>query len=309
MARLTVLMATFNGERFLKDQLDSFLCQTYSDWDLWVSDDGSCDFTISMLKEFSEKHNKHKVKIIDGPRKGFVMNFLSMACLCQNESEFFAFSDQDDIWQKDKLERAVAWIETVPSSVPALYCTRTEIVDQDAKSSTPAKYSPLMKLPPSFGNALVQSIAGGNTMVFNRAAKNLINKFGGAVPVPSHDWWMYLLVAGVGGTVHYDPLVSVKYRQHGRNVVGANRSLRALMNRLARFLGEQFKNYNELNMLYLQKNARFLTNENQEKLHDFAKARVVRGLRAIKYLEDAGICRNGVMFNFALKIGAVIGKI
>lgn len=303
------MMATFNGERFLKDQLDSFLCQTYFDWELWVSDDGSSDSTVPMLREFSKKHNKHMIKIINGPRKGFAMNFLSMACSCQNESDFYAFADQDDIWCKDKLKRAVAWLETIPGSVPALYCTRTEIVDQDAKSSMPAKYSPLMKLQPSFGNALVQSIAGGNTMVFNRAAKNLINRFGGTVPVPSHDWWMYLLVAGVGGAVHYDPVSSIKYRQHGRNVVGANRSLGALMNRLARFWGEQFKNYNELNLLYLQKNARFLTNENQDKLHDFEKARAVRGLRAIKYLEDAGICRNGLMFNIALKIGAAIGKI
>lgn len=309
MARLTILMATFNGERFLKDQLDSFLCQTYSDWELWVSDDGSRDSTVSMLKEFSMKHNKHKIKIIDGPGKGFVQNFLSMSCSCQNESEFFAFADQDDIWQKGKLEKAVAWLETVPSDVPALYCTRTEIVDKDAKSSTPARYTPLMRLPPSFGNALVQSIAGGNTMVFNRAAKNLINKFGGAVPVPWHDWWMYLLVAGVGGNVRYDPFPSLKYRQHEQNVVGANRSLGALMKRFARFWGEQFKKYNELNLLYLQKHAGFLTIENQKKLHYFAKARAVRGLRAINYLEDAGICRNGVIFNIALKIGAAIGKI
>ena len=283
MARLTVLMATFNGERFLKDQLDSFLCQTYSDWDLWVSDDGSCDFTISMLKEFSEKHNKHKVKIIDGPRKGFVMNFLSMACLCQNESEFFAFSDQDDIWQKDKLERAVAWLETVPSGVPALYCTRTEIVDKDAKSSTPPKCSPLMKLPPSFGNALVQSIAGGNTMVFNRAAKRLIDDFGGPVRVPSHDWWMYLLVTGVGGEVYYDEFLSLKYRQHGGNIVGANRSLKAVVNRLASFLNNKFREFNEDNIFFLRKKIGLLTKENQYKLNCFAKARNMRGWKAVSY--------------------------
>lgn len=309
MARLTILMATYNGERFLEEQLNSLESQTFSDWDLWVSDDGSTDSTVSMLKKFAETHGGHEVEIVNGPRKGFVMNFLSLACTCRNNSEYFAFSDQDDVWQSEKLKRAVEWLETVPDSIPALYCTRTEIVDKDARSSLQGKYSPLMKIAPSFGNALVQSIAGGNTMVFNRSAKALIDEFGGPVPVPSHDWWMYLLVAGVGGQVYYDPTPTLKYRQHGQNLVGSNRSLMALGNRLAKFLKKQYKKFNETNLFYLNKNADRLTKENQDKLCNFIKARSMRGLPALRYLRDSGACRNGVVFNFALKIGAMFGKI
>lgn len=303
-------MATYNGERYLSDQLHSFLRQSYVNWDLWVSDDNSSDHTKDILHSFSEEHgNSHAVKVISGPHQGFVCNFLNLAVSCCNESDFYAFSDQDDIWEDDKLERAVKWLETVPPTVPALYCSRTEIVDEDAHSTSPATYSPLITIRPSFENALVQSIAGGNTMVFNRAAKKLIDDFGGAVAVPSHDWWLYLLVTGVNGEVYYDPRSSLMYRQHERNVVGSNRSFGALFSRLNKFLGGHFKEYNNKNVYYLSSKISLLSEENQQKLQFFALARNNPGFRGLKAFKNSGAKRNGVLFNLALWLGVVIGKI
>lgn len=310
MARTTILMATYNGERYLSDQLNSFLRQTSEDWDLWVSDDGSSDNTKNVLYDFSTKHDReHAVTVIDGPRRGFVCNFLSLASVCHNESEFFAFSDQDDIWENDKLERAIKWLETIPSTIPALYCSRTEIVDENARPTTPATYSPLMTVNPSFENALVQSIAGGNTMVFNAAAKKLIDDFGGAVPVPSHDWWLYLLVTGVNGKIYYDPCSSLMYRQHEKNVVGSNRTLGALLSRLNKFLDGRFKEYNDKNVYYLNNKISLISKENQQKFHSFVLARKNPGFRGLKPFKNSGAKRNGVLFNLALWLGVIIGRI
>ena len=310
MARLTILMATYNGERYLCDQLRSFARQTYTDWDLWVSDDGSIDHTIDIIHDFaSSQKNEHFVAVIDGPHLGFVSNFLNLASSCQDGSEFYAFSDQDDIWENDKLERAVRWLETIPAEVPALYCSRTEIVDEDARPTSPPTLSPLMTITPSFENALVQSIAGGNTMVFNRSAKKLIDDFGGQVPVPSHDWWLYLIITGVNGKVYYDPNPSLMYRQHGKNVVGSNRSIGAVLTRLVKFLDGRFKEYNGKNVYYLGLKSSFLSDDNLRKLHAFIQARDNPGIRGLKSFKDSGAKRNGILFNLALWLGVVIGRI
>lgn len=309
MARLTILMATYNGERFLKDQLDSFLCQTYADWDLWVSDDGSSDETKAIVKDFADVHRNHNVTIVDGPRRGFASNFLSLACRCTNQSSYFAFADQDDIWRSEKLERALNCLKSVPENVPALYCSRTEIVDSTAKPMTPAMYSKLINSPPTFGNALVQCIAGGNTMVFNREAKKLIENFGGAISVPSHDWWLYLLVSGTGGVVYYDSTPMLMYRQHCENLVGSNCSLLGKFKRLIKFFDGKYKKDNERNVYYLTKKEQLLSMENRKKLIYFTKARKTKGLNGLIYLKKSCAVRSDWASNLALRVGIVIGII
>ena len=305
---ISVCMASYNGEKYIREQIDSILKQLSVEDELVISDDGSTDETLEILRAFSEESG-HSVVVSNGPRSGFVANFLSLTCNCNSGSKFFAFSDQDDIWNNDKLENAVQFLESVPDNVPALYCSRTEIVDQFALSTNPATYSPLMKLSPSFSNALVQSIAGGNTMVVNRAAKKLLEDFGGVIEVPSHDWWMYLIITGVGGKVFYDSRPSLLYRQHGKNVVGSNRSLIGLFSRFFKFLDGQFQAFNDKNVYYLCKNIAKLTPENQGRLLLFKKAKEVKGFAGLISLLKSGAKRNGFLFDLALKIGAVIGRI
>ena len=145
---------------------------------------------------------------------GFSSNFLTGLSDITDDFDYFAFSDQDDVWHRDKLDRAIKALGTVSVNTPALYCARTEI--SDAKCKQTLGFSPLFTKPPSFANALVQSISGGNTMVFNRAAKNLIVEASLNTPVVSHDWWCYQIITGAGGYVIYDPEPRLKYRQHGK---------------------------------------------------------------------------------------------
>ncbi len=219
---VAILLCTYNGQRYLSDQLDSVAAQTYPNWVVRVSDDGSQDDTLSILTEYRSKWPNGRLSIAQGPAKGFVANFLSLTCNADIQADYYAFCDQDDVWEADKLQRAVDWLQGVPEGVPALYCSRTQLVDADNNS---IGFSPLFSKPPSFANALTQNVASGNTMVFNHAACALLREGGKDVEVVAHDWWLYLLVSGVGGKVFYDTYPSLALPSARRQSGGDENSL------------------------------------------------------------------------------------
>lgn len=309
MRELIVFLSTYNGEKYISQQLTSFLDQSYQNWDLIVSDDGSKDATLKICNEFKEKvKGQHEVKIVQGPRKGFVQNFLSMAVNSAYSGQFYAFSDQDDIWYADKLQTAVNFLKAIPKHVPALFCTRTELIQDNGKVFAPPKYSTLMSQRPCFENALVQSIAGGNTMVFNNAAKEILMRFGGVVDVASHDWWLYILVTGSGGVVKYDSTPSLGYRQHQRNLIGANRGVTAIFSRGCRFLRGDFKEFNDKFVSELSKNVEKLTFSAQETFYNYRDARKALLPKRLWLFKKSGVRRNGIQ-NVFLKIGMILNKV
>ena len=190
--KIAIFMSTYNGQAYLSGQLDSIGTQTYKNWELWVSDDGSIDNTLQILKDYQNRMGDNRFFIYAGPRKGFSANFLSLVCKKNSDADYYAYSDQDDIWAPDKLQQAINWLNTISKEIPALYCARTKLVNKHGKA---IGSSPLFKKNPGFLNALVQNVAGGNTMVFNRAALNLLRTAGDKINVVAYDWWTYLLVA------------------------------------------------------------------------------------------------------------------
>ena len=165
--KIVILLATRNGAAFVQEQLDSYRTQTYGNWELLVSDDGSTDDTIKIIEEFA-KQVPQRVMVRRGPQMGFWQNFVSLVRSDEIDGDLFAYSDQDDVWFPEKLARAVSWFEARPTDQPGLYFTRTELIEA---GGAPIGFSPLFVRAPSFQNALVQNIGGGNTMVFNRAAR------------------------------------------------------------------------------------------------------------------------------------------
>ena len=301
-------MATYNGEHHLKEQLETIKSQSYRNWDLLVSDDGSTDATLDLLDQFKDDCEvQHSVKIIQGPKQGFVANFLSLVANSSSDAKYFAFSDQDDLWYDDKLQRAVDLIEKEPENIPVLYCSRTEVIFENSEFKS--FLSPLMQQSPSFNNALVQSIAGGNTMVFNRAARDTLLKFGVDAEVASHDWWIYQVVTGVGGKVIYDGRPSLKYRQHAENLVGANRGVSALFDRAAMFLNGRFKIYNDKNIQALLANRRYLTQECQQSLDSFSVMKYGNVWQRLNAFFSSKIRRQGNVFNIALCFGILFKKV
>ena len=125
---VAILLGTWNGGPYLLPQLQSFAAQTHANWRLYVSDDGSSDETLAVIARFAATVPQ-PVEVIAGPRRGFAANFLGLARNPAIQGDYFALSDQDDIWHPDKLERAVAWMATAPDDEPALYFSRTALIE------------------------------------------------------------------------------------------------------------------------------------------------------------------------------------
>ena len=249
-------MATYNGGRFLTPQLESIREQTIAEIDVLASDDGSTDDTSSILESFAANWPKGRFDIVRGPGQGFADNFRSLLARTDIDADYFAFSDQDDIWRPDKLEAAIAWLASRPPDCPALYCSRTELIDEGGRH---IGFSPAFLRPPGLRNALVQSIAGGNTMVFNRAAYALLSEAARRTAFLTHDWWSYLLVTAADGEVHYALKPRVLYRQHGNNLVGSNSSWVARVSRLDLLLRGRFAGWTDMNLAGLETCRELLT--------------------------------------------------
>lgn len=306
LPKVAILMCTYQGQCYLAEQLDSFAAQLHTNWDVWVSDDGSRDNTLSILEDYQNKWATGRLSLHVGPNKGFQANFLYLTCNANITADYYAYSDQDDIWEADKLERAVKWLESVPENIPALYCTRTRLVD---RNNNHIGFSPLFLKPLSFSNALVQNVGGGNTMVFNNAARALLRKAGANLPVVTHDWWAYLVVMGCGGKVFYDSKPTLRYRQHDGNLVGMNATWMARFERLRMLWQGKFRHWNDCNIDALRMLHEKLTPESREVLEYFVKARQMSFVTRLMYLKRTGIYRQTLFGNLGLIAAAIFRKI
>lgn len=236
-------MATYNGGRYLEPQLDSFERQTWPHWQLWASDDGSTDTTPALLQRYQERWGADRLTIIKGPAQGASRNFLSMVHNPAVQADAYAYSDQDDIWENDKLERAMAWLSTQDPQIPALYCTRTRLVDADNHE---LGVSPLFNRPPSFATALMRNITGGNTMVFNHALRQRLQQVPADTPLVIFDWWTYIVATATGGAVYFDPTPGIRYRQHDGNLIGMSVKGPSLTSRLRKLFTTELRHNGDL---------------------------------------------------------------
>jgi len=304
--KVAILLCTYHGQHFLADQLDSFAAQTHANWQVCASDDGSLDDTHAILAQYQQQWGEKRLSLHAGPAQGFAANFLSLSCDTGIEADYYAYSDQDDIWEADKMQRALNWLAGVAPDVPALYCSRALLVDVD---NQPIGASPLFTQAPSFANSLVQSIGGGNTMVFNNALRKLLIEAGKDVQIISHDCWAYMVATGCGGKVFYDACPSLRYRQHEANLVGTNRSWRARYSRLQRLCNGWFRSWNDRNIASLQRLRHRLTPENRRILDDFAKARQSWLIPRLWLMKRSGIHRQSLGGNIAFCVAAIFNKI
>lgn len=212
-AIVCVLMSTYNGEDYVKEQIESILEQEDVLVRLLVRDDGSSDRTLSILEDYERQG---RLDILPSRENiGAGQSFLELLRKASADFRYFAFSDQDDVWQPDKLARAVLKLESSGTNQPAMVFSRQEVVDQDLNTIG------LSHIPQriGLGNALVECITPGCTIVLNQQARNLlVNNYPASLHM-MHDWWIYLTLACFGNIV-YERTLSMKYRQHGKNVIG-----------------------------------------------------------------------------------------
>ena len=237
MKKIQILLSTYNGEAHLREQLDSYTkLSNFEDIKVLIRDDGSTDSTRQILKEYSEKYG---FKIIEGENIGLNASMHELICACDLECKYFSFSDQDDVWLPNKLERAVDMLDKLDDSEPNLYAACSSITNDSLKVMGKTLYP---KRPLTFYNAMIQNVCVGHTQVCNRELIKLLRPcFSKDIYV--NDSWIYTLATAIGHVV-YDPQPTTLYRQHGNNVIGYESSkLKLLMKRLRRLRTGQSRRY------------------------------------------------------------------
>jgi len=303
---IAILLCTFNGARFLPAQLASYEAQDFADWRLFASDDGSSDDTVALLEDFQKKHGADKVEIRPGPRKGFVANFLSLICDPAIESEYFALSDQDDVWHPQKLSRARQSLSEAPVDVPVVYCSRTQLIDEQGND---IGLSTFYRKRPHFRNALVQSLASGNTMVLNEKMRWLLMQVGADANAPSHDWLVYMAITAVDGKIIYDSVPTVSYRMHSRNVIGSNVTAGARMVRARLLWQGRFQKWADMNVAVLERIEGLMTDENRTTFELFRRSRKLSLLPRAYGLMRSGVYRQSLLGDIGLAVATLAGKI
>lgn len=303
---VAVLLCSFNGGRFLKDQLDSIAAQAHSSWVVYASDDGSSDETLGILRQYQQAWGEDRLVLSQGPRSGFSNNFLSVLNRACGKHPYYAFCDQDDVWHPSKLQVAVKWLAKQPGDLPSLYCGRTRIINANAEV---IGLSPLFSKRPSFENALMQNLAGGNTMVINQAACALLNETPINTPLVCHDWWAYLLVSGCAGRVHYDPVPTLDYRQHSHNVIGANTSMKNRLSRLERMFKGNLSEWNSTNVAALNTLSSLLAPASVASLERFEQARRASLFTRARLMVLGRFYRQTLFGNLGLALAVLIKRI
>ena len=302
-AKVAILLCVKNGESFLREQMCSYFSQEHTNWELWVSDDGSTDATRGIIGEYADRGKR--ITLLDGPCLGVTENFLFLTQAAETDADYFAWSDHDDIWLPDKLTRAVRRLDEMGQDRAALYCGRTMIVDSNNRFIC---FSPIFSRPPDFRNAMCQNIGGGNTMVFNRKARKLLCS--GSIPnVFVHDWWAYLLVTGSGGAVWYDPSPCLRYRQHEYNLIGSNNGWMARLFRLRCLFRGDIQKWSRITIAALRERRALLTPENARILEAFAGVVEARSLRERFYrFHGSGVFRQTFWQNAAMYAAVCLRK-
>lgn len=303
---VTLLLASYQGEAYLKQQLTSLAAQSHSDWSLIVGDDGSRDGTAAIVKEFAATQPAGRVTMIKGPQAGATQNFLNLLEAAPSGTAI-AFCDQDDIWLPHKLEHALEFLRKTDR--PAHYAARTIICDSDM---TPLTNSRRFARPLGFRNALVQACMAGNTSVFNPAAAELLKAAASAARtrrILSHDWWAYQITSGAGAELYHDPRPVLYYRQHGRSEVGRNDTLRAMAARAAKLFAGDFGEWLARNHQALRDSPVSFSSENRDLLDRFEDVLTMPGPKAAKQIGRLGLYRQTRPGTIALIGAALAGRL
>lgn len=221
-------MATYNGEDYLDEQIQSILNQDDSNWILYISDDSSIDNTRNIIRKYC-KQKSDQIFLIDGPaRHSATINFIELLKFVANTTtcSYFMFCDQDDVWIKNKISLSRLAMEKVTrkENLPVLVHSDLIVVDKNLKVLNESLMS-MRSLNPykkDLAHLLIQNNVTGCTMFFNRSLLELSLKVTKLSNIAMHDWWI-ALVAAAFGNIEYINTPTILYRQHANNVVGAKK--------------------------------------------------------------------------------------
>lgn len=297
MEKVCVLMSTYNGEKYLNEQMDSILNQKNIEVDILVRDDGSTDNTLNILKEYIKKYKN--ISYYTGTNLRSAKSFMNLLFTAK-EYNYYAFSDQDDVWDKNKLYVAVSKLKEGYN----LYGGKKSIVDSELKKMNCEDEIPFSL---NLGSVILRCRIAGCTMVFDKKLREELLKYNPKV-LSMHDSWVLKVAASIG-KIFYDQKEYILYRQHSNNVVGAKKnfikqfkerilnlkkrkeqsSVRILMAR------ELYDNYSD-----------FLSKNDKENLYYFVNYKENYEYR-LKLLKNNFICGDNLLDTFFIKVLILLG--
>lgn len=304
-APVTILLASHRGAPFIGAQLRSIAGQTFRNWRLIVSDDGSDDGTPDIAAGFAASCPAGQVRVVPGPCRGATPNFLHLLAIAPDGP--LAFCDQDDVWFPDKLARAMAALAAQDG--PAHYAARTIITDAALNPVAPSRH---FCRPLGFRNALVQAVMAGNTSVFDAGAAAILKRCAGAAQdhdIPAHDWWAYQVSAGAGARLIHDPRPALFYRQHARSEMGRNDTLPALARRAGRLMAGEYGAWLARNHAALDAVRSEIRPDHRAALDRLGDALGQTGPRAAATMARAGLYRQTATGTAALYAAALAGRL
>lgn len=221
-----ILLSTYNGARYLREQLASIQRQTHANWRLWVRDDGSNDGTLEVLAEFVQSDPRIHTFRDESRNLGAVQSFAWLLENAPADADYIMFCDQDDVWLDDKIAITLASMRHVEAlngpDCPILVHSDLMVVDEELNVIGESfwAYQNIESRNDSFNRLLIQNVVTGCTAMINAPLRRLCGKIPGEAIM--HDWWLALVAAAFGKIVCLDK-PTILYRQHGKNEVGAKR--------------------------------------------------------------------------------------
>lgn len=296
--KVTILMSTYNGERFLAEQIESIRQQTYTDWQLLIRDDGSKDRTCEIIQDFCQKDNRiHFVNPDSVENLGVIKSFFHL--LKHQMSDVYFFSDQDDVWLPEKVEMQLEEAIKYDDNQPLLVYTDLKVVDQELN----VVHESMIRTQSDHANTellqeLTENTVTGGVSMINQALADLWTGQE-EYDLLMHDWYLALLAAAFGHLVYIDR-PSELYRQHSNNVLGARTLRKRMQNWIRPYI--LFAKYWKLiqdsqeqakNLLALP-----LTTQNKEMIENFVTIMEVPLTERYKRLRKYGFQKNRAFHTF-----------
>ncbi|MCQ2342433.1 MAG: glycosyltransferase family 2 protein [Paludibacteraceae bacterium] len=223
-AQIDILLSTYNGERYLAEQIESIIHQSYTDWHLLIRDDGSTDKTTDIIAHYVTLYPQQIEILPGGTNIGIIRSFEEL--LRTSKAKYCMLSDQDDVWKEDKIEVSIRHLQQIEQQYPnegVLCYSDLELVDEQLRPmhTTFWQYNRLkMPLANEWKWTCISNPMPGCSCIMNEKAKAMVVPFPEGIPM--HDWWIITKV-GKEGKTDYIPQATMLYRQHGNNAYGVKR--------------------------------------------------------------------------------------
>lgn len=298
MKTVCVLLSTYNGAKYLEEQLNSLITQKDVCVEIIVRDDGSTDQTVEILDRWK---NQGYLKWYSGNNKGFAMSFMDLV-MNAGIYDYYAFCDQDDIWLSDKLKVAVDKLEGIQSDCK-LYCSNLYAYSDGLNKGLVRKCIPVYNKY----TCLIQNIAVGCTIVFSLSLRNrMIHNM--PEYLIAHDFWAYQSAMYLG-EVYYDNAPYILYRQHENNLIGAKSTLADIWKRrISNFLNNRSDGRSRQAQELIKSYSTYISQEEKDKINTLANYKSSFKFR-IRLLFDKRYTMGRIANNILFRLKVILGKI